>query len=328
MAGVYRNVLAVSLLATIWPSLALGQATKAGVVTNLQGNVTAVRTTQPQPVPLKFKDDVLLNDRVVAGDRSLARLFLGGRAVVTVRERSALTITQIPGRTTIDLDSGKIAVAVAKDRMQPGDQIEVKTPNAVAAVRGTVFVVEVIRSTADASGAQGGTTTNIFTFSGQVLFTVGTQLLNIGPNTFATATGALVNSGPMTQAMHNGAWGGLTISGVQAVNGGQDGARDMVMGATVATFSTGLPNFTPPAIPPPPGPNTNAQNLILPGGAPSLPSRQALPTLPTLPQPPVNNPNGPPVHGGVGGDLNRPPMRPPINDPLGSASSTCRPVAR
>src|SRR5439155_1563389 len=160
MAGVCRNVLAVSLLATIWPSLALGQATKAGVVTNLQGNVTAVR--------------------------------------------------------------------------------------------GTVFVVEVIRSTADASGAQGGTTTNIFTFSGQVLFTVGTQLLNIGPNTFATATGALVNSGPMTQAMHKGARGGLTIAGVQAVNGGQDGARDMVMGATVATFSTGLPNFTPPAIPPPP----------------------------------------------------------------------------
>ena len=266
----------------------------------------------------------MLNDRVVAGDRSLARLLLGGRAVVTVRERSALTITQIPSRTTIDLDSGKIAVAVAKDRMQPGDQIEVKTPNAVAAVRGTVFVVEVIRSTADASGAQGGTTTNIFTFSGQVLFTVGTQLLNIGPNTFATATGALVNSGPMTQAMHKGARGGLTIAGVQAVNGGQDGARDMVMGATVATFSTGLPNFTPPAIPPPPGPNTNAQNLILPGGAPSLPS---LLTLPTLPQLPVNNPNGPPVHGGVGGNLNGPLMRPPINGPFGSASSTCRPVA-
>src|SRR5438093_1608570 len=199
MAGVYRNVLAVSLLATIWPSLALGQATKAGVVTNLQGNVTAARTTQPQPVPL-----------------------------------------------------------------------------------------------------------------------------NIGPNTFATATGALVNSGPMTQAMHNGAWGGLTISGVQAVNGGQDGARDTVMGATVATFSTGLPNFTPPAIPPPPGPNTNAQNLILPGGAQSLPSLQ---TLPTLPQLPVNNPNGPPVHGGVGGNLNGPLMRPPINGPFGSASSTCRPVA-
>src|SRR5438552_12336169 len=110
MAGVYRNVLAVSLLATIWPSLALGQATKAGVVTNLQGNVTAARTTQPQPLPLKFKDDVMLNDRVVAGDRSLARLLLGGKAVVTVRERSAPTITEVPGRTTIDLDSANSAV--------------------------------------------------------------------------------------------------------------------------------------------------------------------------------------------------------------------------
>src|SRR5882672_8421901 len=213
MLRLYRVVLLMSLLIAIWPSFALAQATKAGVVTILQGNVTAARTTLPQPQALKFKDDVFLNDRVVAGDRSLARLLLGGKAVVTVRERSALTITEIPGRTTIDLDSGKIAVSVAKDRMQPGDQIEVKTPNAVAAVRGTVFVVEVIRSTADASGAQAGTTTNIFTFTGQVLFSVGAQTLNIGPNTFANATGTLVNSGPITPAMHNSAWGGLTISG-------------------------------------------------------------------------------------------------------------------
>src|SRR5882762_6367581 len=310
MLGIYRIPL-VSVLLAVWPSLALAQApapVKAGVVTNLQGNVTAARTTQPQPQPLKFKDDVMLNDRVVAGDRSLARLLLGGKAVVTVRERSALTITEVPGRTTIDLDSGKIAVSVANDRMQPGDQIEVKTPNAIAAVRGTVFVVEVIRSTADASGAQGGTTTNVFTFTGQVLFTVGTQILNIGPNTFATVTGGLVNSGAMTQAMHSGAWGGLTISGVQEVNGGQDGARDMAMGATIATFSTGLPNFTPPPIPPPPGVNTNAQNLILPGGA------QTLPSLPSLPHLPLNNPNGPPINGG--GNPNGPPIRPPANGPV------------
>jgi hypothetical protein len=300
----HRIVFVMSLLIAISPSLALGQASRAGIVTNLQGNVTAARTAQPQPLPLKFKDDVFLNDRVVAGDKSLARLLLGGKAVVTVRERSALTITEIPGRTTIDLDSGKIAVSVAKERMQPGEQIEVKTPNAVAAVRGTVFVVEVIRATASASSAQGGTTTNIFTFSGQVDFTVGTQLLNIGPNTFATATGGLVNSGPMTQAMQSGAWGGLTISGVQEVNGGQDGARDMAMGSTIATFSTGLPNFTVPQLPAPPAPNTNAQNFMLPGGTSSVP-------LLPIPLPRPFNPNGPPINGGGGGNPNGPPIRPP-----------------
>src|SRR2546422_2090287 len=251
---VTRAFVALSLLATLWPAIATAQADKAGVVTTLEGHVTAARTATPQPVALKFKDDVFLNDRVVTGDRSLARLLLGGRAVVTVRERSALTITEIPGRTTVELDSGKIAVAVAKERLRPGEQIEIKTPNAVAAVPGTVFVVEVIRAAADASAAQAGTTTHLFTFTGQVLLSVGAQTLTIGPNTFASAIGSLVNSGPLTPAMQTAALGGLTISGVPEVNGGQHGARDMAMGSTIATFSTGLPRLPPPPTPPPPAP--------------------------------------------------------------------------
>jgi len=154
MKSAPRIAIVLSLLiALLWPAFAAAQVNKAGVVTTLEGNVTAARTSATQPVALKFKDDVFLNDRVVTGDRSLARLLLGGKAVVTVRERSALTITEVPGRSTIDLDSGKVAVAVAKDKMRPGEQIEVKTPNAVAAVRGTVFIAEVIRASASANNA-------------------------------------------------------------------------------------------------------------------------------------------------------------------------------
>ena len=40
-------------------------------------------------------------------------MLLGGKAVVTVRERSSLTITETLGKATIDLESGKIALAVA-----------------------------------------------------------------------------------------------------------------------------------------------------------------------------------------------------------------------
>src|SRR5881409_2869418 len=182
MMSVGRNVIALSLVATLWPDFAAAQ--KAGVVTALEGNVTATRAAVPQPVVLKFKDDVFVNDRVVTGDRSLARLLLGGKAVVTVRERSALTITEVPGRSTVDLDSGKIAVAVAKDRMRPGEQIEVKTPNAVAAVRGTVFIAEVIRASTSADNAQGGTTANFYVLTGQVAVTSGTQTVTVGPNNF------------------------------------------------------------------------------------------------------------------------------------------------
>ncbi|HYR41228.1 MAG TPA: FecR domain-containing protein, partial [Methylomirabilota bacterium] len=68
-------------------------------------------------------------------------------------ELSVLTITEELGKTTINLTSGKIAVGVAKQRMQPGERLEVHTPNAVAAVRGTVFVVEVTQQ--GAQGTQG-----------------------------------------------------------------------------------------------------------------------------------------------------------------------------
>jgi hypothetical protein len=133
----------LALAVYLVPAPALAQATKAGVVTTLEGNVTAVRAVTPRPVALKFKDDVFLQDRVVTGEQSFARLLLGGKAVVSIRERSAVTITEVPGRSTIDVESGKIALSVARDRMQPGEVINIKMPNAVAGVRGTVVIAEV-----------------------------------------------------------------------------------------------------------------------------------------------------------------------------------------
>src|SRR5207244_6432537 len=159
MTGLGRIVVALSLLAGMWPGSVAAQATKAGVVTTLEGNVTATRTTAAQPVALKFKDDVFVNDRVVTGDRSLARMLLGGKAVVTVRDRSVLTITEVPGKATIDLSAGKIAVAVAKDKMRPGESIEIRAANAVAGIRGTVIVAEVSSTSAQAGGVGGVTGT-------------------------------------------------------------------------------------------------------------------------------------------------------------------------
>jgi hypothetical protein len=294
-----RRILAVSLLITsFWPALAAAQATKAGVVTTLEGNVTAARTSAPQPVALKFKDDVFVNDRVVTGDRSLARLLLGGKAVVTVRERSALRITEVPGRSTVDLDSGKVAVAVAKDKMRPGEQVEVKTPNAVAAVRGTVFIAEVIRSTASADNAQAGTTANFYVLTGQVAVTTGAQVITVGPNNFATVTGGIVNTGVMSPAMRANATGGLTASGLPKVNGADSDAKQTVMNTTIATFTAAtLPIVTPPVTPPPPTiPQPNTPPPILPGGGqgPGVAAAETPPVTPTSPVPPVS-PAPPPI---------------------------------
>src|SRR5262245_9004432 len=116
---------------------------RVGVVPNIEGTATVARLTQPDAQPLQFKDAVFLRDRITTGERSFVRVLLGGKATVTARERSVLTITEVPGVATVQLGEGRISVAVSKALMKPGDVIEIKTPNAITAIRGTVVVAEV-----------------------------------------------------------------------------------------------------------------------------------------------------------------------------------------
>ena len=124
------------------PAPAPAQVVKAGIVTTLRGTATVARGTADQ-APLRFRDDVYVEDRITIGDESLARILLGGKAVVTVRERSQLKITETALTSTIEITGGKIALAVDKSRMKPGESVEIRTPNAVAAIRGTIVMAEV-----------------------------------------------------------------------------------------------------------------------------------------------------------------------------------------
>src|SRR5499426_4765246 len=116
---------------------------RVGVVTNIEGTATVARLSEPGAQPLQFKDAVFLRDRITTGERSFVRVLLGGKATVTARERSVLTITEVPGVATVQLGEGRISVAVSKALMKPGEVIEIKTPNAVTAIRGTVVIAEV-----------------------------------------------------------------------------------------------------------------------------------------------------------------------------------------
>src|SRR5687767_2866284 len=122
-------------LALATPDAVSAQMLRAGVVTTLQGSATVVRAAATEPAALRFKDDVFVHDRITAGDDSVARILLGGKAMVTVRERSVLTITEAPGISNVDVEIGKVAVAVVKDRMKPGESIQIRTPNAVTGIR-------------------------------------------------------------------------------------------------------------------------------------------------------------------------------------------------
>lgn len=168
MSRFLGRTLLVTALA-LGPSGALAQTPAAvGVVTTLSGEATVARAALPQPAAVKFRDPVFPRDRITTGEKSIVRVLLGGKALVTARELSVLTISEAPLRSTVTLDAGKVAASVIKARMQPGEIIEFRTPNAVAVVRGTVLVVEVSQGAAPAAGGPAPVTTTVSVVNGLV----------------------------------------------------------------------------------------------------------------------------------------------------------------
>jgi len=164
----WRFVAALLALA-LGPASVFAQTTDAvGVVTTLSGQATVARIGLTEPASMRFRDPVFTRDRISTGEKSIVRVLLGGKAVVTARELSVLTINEEPLRSTVILDSGKVGASVLKDRMKPGETIEFRTPNAVAVVRGTVLVVEVSEGPVPAGGGAAPITTTVSVIRGAV----------------------------------------------------------------------------------------------------------------------------------------------------------------
>jgi hypothetical protein len=139
-AGVLALALLVIPTATVQASTPGG----AGIATAVSGQVTVSHAVSLAPQPLRFKDEVFLRDRISTASQSLARLLLGKKALLTVRELSELELIDQSGISTIQLVLGKVAIGVARQRMRPGEIVEIRTQNAVAAIRGTVVVAEML----------------------------------------------------------------------------------------------------------------------------------------------------------------------------------------
>ncbi|HKZ07240.1 MAG TPA: hypothetical protein VJU81_17380, partial [Methylomirabilota bacterium] len=164
-----KSLIAAALALALGPSMARAESPAAvGVVTTLAGEATVARAALPQPAAVKFRDPVFARDRITIGEKSIVRVLLGGKALVTARELSVLTISESPLRSTVTLDAGKVAASVIKSRMRPGEIIEFRTPNALAVVRGTVLIVEVTQGDAPADGGPAPITTTVSVVNGLV----------------------------------------------------------------------------------------------------------------------------------------------------------------
>ncbi|MBI2555065.1 MAG: FecR domain-containing protein [Candidatus Rokubacteria bacterium] len=143
-----RGVFAVALLLTAALPAWAQDAKGVGVVTALTGRADLKRLQVPQAEALKLRDNLYVRDVVDTHKESLARILLLGKSTVTVRELSRFEIREEvrpdgTQRAIVDLAAGKIRVMVARRLMKPGDEVQVRTSNAVASVRGSDGIFEV-----------------------------------------------------------------------------------------------------------------------------------------------------------------------------------------
>ncbi len=196
MRRIARSSIWLLVLLMALPVATLGQEVKAGVATIVEGTVTARRQSRARPVALRFRDDVFRKDTIVTAERSLARLLLGGKATVTVREQSRLTVTEVPGASLIDLGTGKLGLAVARERMRPGDVVEVRTPNAIIAVRGTVIVTELVPLPTAKGSKTRAWQSNVYVLTGKVEVQELRGGVRVGP-VYLVAHGQMITISPL-----------------------------------------------------------------------------------------------------------------------------------
>ncbi len=268
-------VMAAAISAMALPPPVTAQTSEAvGVVTTMDGRANVARPALTVPLALKFKDDVFGRDRISTQENSLVRVLLGGKAILTVRELSQVTISEEPGRAVVTLPDGKVVLAVAKQRLRPGESIEIRTPNAVAAVRGSSMSVTHVASRADTVAICG---------SGDCTYQFAGGPTNVLP------PGQAGKNAQIVQATQNEMRDAFSVPTAVAHSEPADTVTDGIMNGEMDK-ATGVAYFANGVTPPIQlfGPNLPTPTVPQPQHTPLPPSGPALaPSTPPSPPPPA-----------------------------------------
>jgi hypothetical protein len=119
-----------------------------GVFTAVEGQVAVTHSDRQQAIPAKLRDNVLFKDVIETEKESRTKALLNDDSILTVGENSRVEVAEHiydPRKgmrsVIVSLAKGKMRAVVGKIFSGAGSKFEVHTPTAVAAARGTYFVV-------------------------------------------------------------------------------------------------------------------------------------------------------------------------------------------
>src|SRR5713226_2896099 len=202
-------------LAIGWPAGVQGLTQQAiGFYMAIIGKVTVAHVGQPVAVPVKLREDVYFKDVIETQASSRAKALFEDDSILTVGENSRVEVNEFiydPANnqrsTILRLFQGKARALVGKLFAGLGSRFEVHTPTAVAAARGTYFVVWIEEKASQKMGMNeigtvrpvsvqglevaelqaGGTGVANIGNSGNVAFTSGGKKVVVPPGSFAFA---------------------------------------------------------------------------------------------------------------------------------------------
>src|SRR5881628_2288355 len=212
-------------LAIGWPVGAQGLTQQAiGFYLTVIGKPTVVHVGQPAAMPVKLRESVYFKDVIETQADSRAKALFDDDSILTVGENSRVEVSEYiydPANnqrsSVLRLIQGKARALVGKLFAGLGSKFEVHTPTAVAAARGTYFVVwfeekasqkmglNAIGTVRPVSGQglevaelqAGGTGVANIGSSGNVAFTSGGQTVVVPPGNFSFAPAGMPPFAPV-----------------------------------------------------------------------------------------------------------------------------------
>lgn len=152
MAGGSRTPLAllmVLLTLSVGPAMGLAQAPeRVGTIVALEGTAYVLHVGHTASAYVSVQSPVYPGDIIQTGTASKIRLALLDGTVLTLGEQGTLRLTEFvyaparPTRTTV-LTIARGIFRVVAETLFPGARVEVTTPTAIAAIRGTDWMGEV-----------------------------------------------------------------------------------------------------------------------------------------------------------------------------------------
>jgi hypothetical protein len=179
-------VLCSIVLAASPDTYATGNESAIGVFTTVKGAVAVQHSGAARPHRAKYQDNVILKDVIETDLSAYAKALLEDDTLLSVAENSRVEITEhlynpvANFRSTIvHLAEGTVRALVGGVFKAPGSRFEVHTSTAIAAARGTYFIVWL----------EGDRTTGMANIGekGDVAFTAGGEMVVVKPGYYSIA---------------------------------------------------------------------------------------------------------------------------------------------